>query len=142
MTLPNPLKLTREFLVLGEGDRDVSFVNHLASRRKILTNLQADYVGGQDGFQERLTAYSGVPGWDSLNGVLLISDNDASSNKSFQNVKDQLNDGGFPSPTRPLEIARKIDMPPLAVLMMPYPGVDGSSEGCLETLTIPAGKRR
>jgi hypothetical protein len=133
-----PSKLTKEFLVLGEGDRDVALVTGLVANRTIRTSLQADYVGGQDGFQERLTGYSGGTGWDKLKGVLLISDNDASSNKSFKKIKDQLNAGGFSSPPRPLEIARKTDMPPLAVLMLPYPSVNGSSEGCLETLTIPA----
>jgi hypothetical protein len=136
--LPAPSPLTGEFLVLGEGDRDVALVNALIDNRTIRTKIHTDFVGGQGGFKERLEGYSGIKGWKRLKGVLLISDNDASSGKSFQRVKGQLNDGGFPSPPRPLEIARKGNMPPLAVLMLPYPSVNGSDEGCLETLTIPA----
>lgn len=138
MALPSPTPLRSEFLILGEGGRDVAFVKELITKRSIQTSIQVDLAGGQSGFKVRLEGYSALRGWDTLKGVLLISDNDASSKKSFQDVKGQLNDGGFPSPPRPLEIARKKGMPPLAVLMMPYPSIDGSSEGCLETLTIPA----
>jgi hypothetical protein len=138
MAIHTPVPLEGDFLVLGEGDRDRAFIKELLDKRKIQTRVHVDFVGGQGGFKVRLEGYSALNGWDKLKGVLLISDNDASSNKSFKQIKEQLNDGGFPSPTRALDIARKKGMPPLAVLMMPYPAINGSTDGCLETLTIPA----
>ena len=68
--IPPPAKLTKEFLILGEGDRDVSLVNALVTNRNIRTSLQADLAGGQTGFQDRLIAYSGISGWNKLKGVL------------------------------------------------------------------------
>lgn len=138
MAPPQPSRLGGDFLILGEGERDVAFVKQLTKDREIATSLHVDLAGGQDGFGDRLSGYSALSRWKALKGVLLISDNDASSNKSFKKVKDQLNDGQFPSPPRALEIARKAGMPPLAVLMMPYPEVGGVADGCLETLLMPA----
>jgi hypothetical protein len=67
-----------------------------------------------------------------------MSDNDESPDNSFEAIRTQLKDRGFPLPARPLEMARKQGMPSIAVLMQPHPiqGVD--SRGCLETLLIPA----
>jgi hypothetical protein len=135
--LVRPQRALGTHLVLGEGDRDCSFLKALCQVRGI-EGLEFDHVRGNPKFGDHLAALTAQSDFSKRKAILLVSDNDESANKSFAFIKTQLNDSGFPSPTRPLEIAKKLNLPALGVLMLPYPDVDGSSNGCLETLLIPA----
>jgi hypothetical protein len=124
-------------IVLGEGDRDKAFLQYLCQDRGIV-GLTIDFVGGNAGFGKHLLAMSAVPGFAKCEAILLMSDNDESAADSFNSIREQLKGIGFPIPAHPFEIARKQDLPPLAVMMQPHPIQNNDSRGCLETLLIPA----
>lgn len=78
------------------------------------------------------------PRFGECNSILLISDNDESAGDSFKQIKDQLQNIGFPSPAHPLEIVKKKDYPSIGILMLPHPAPVNDTRGCLETLLIQA----
>lgn len=124
-------------IVLGEGDRDTAFLTALCEARGI-TGYEFHEVAGNTNFGSYLSAISAQKTFADCKSILLVSDNDESAGKSFKIIKEQLNEIDFPSPPRALEIARKKGLPSLCVLMLPYPAINGSNSGCLETLLIPA----
>jgi hypothetical protein len=126
-----------EYFVLGEGGRDKGFLEALCNARKI-QGLVFDEAKGCDKFGAKLNAMSAQSSFRTCKAILLMGDNDASAGKSYAKIKEQLNNIDFPSPTRPLEMTRKKNYPAIAVLMIPYPAINGSDDGCLETMLIPA----
>lgn len=123
--------------MIGEGARDTRFLEELCALRNI-TGFVIAHVDGNDKFGKYISAISAQPGFfDTCKSILIITDNDEEE-KSFKKIKHQLNEIDFPSPPRPLEVAKKQGKPSVAIVMMPYPEIDGSPEGCLETLLIPA----
>jgi hypothetical protein len=124
-------------LILGEGDRDKSFIENLCHNRGI-TGLTVDFVRGNQNFRGHLTGLSAAPSFGTCKAILLVSDIDESATSSFNNIKQQLMDAGFPVPSSPLSMAQKKDHPSLAILMIPYPTPTTDPRGALETLLIPA----
>jgi hypothetical protein len=124
-------------VVLGEGDRDKAFLEHLCENRGIV-GLTYDYAGGIGGFGSRLLAMSTDQSFQTCKAILLMGDTDELDDKSFDLIRDQLKDIDFPVPSRPLEITRKQNKPALAVLMQPYPAQGPDASGCMESLLIPA----
>lgn len=127
-------------MVLGEGERDRSFLDYLCRDRQI-TGLTLGYVGGNGGFRKYLDGMFAGPRFGECNSILLVSDNDESADESFREIKSQLNAIGFPSPSHPLEIAKKQGpphYPSVGVLMLPHPAPANDTRGCLETLLIQA----
>lgn len=129
--------LTGNLLIVGEGNRDAEFFTALCARHALSALFQISCVQGNSTF-DSLQKIAILPGYDSLPGILIFGDNDEGAGKSFRTIKAQLNNTDLPSPPRPLQIARKANHPPVAIAMMPFPDVNGSSEGCLETLLLPA----
>jgi hypothetical protein len=129
-------RLTGERLIVGEGMRDSAFLEALCSKR-LIEGFQCENVDGNTTFGS-LERIKILPGYDKLSMLLIFGDNDEHAGKSFGTIKEQLNDAGLASPTHPQQIARKKGSPPVAVVMMPFPDVEGNTEGCLETLLIPA----
>jgi len=123
----------------GEGDR-AFFLNLMATRglqefRVIIPSDKPDIPGGVDGFARRLRALRAERDFDKIAGILVVSDNDDQPDGSFTKVQRQLTDsGGYPIPARPLEVARSLSGPPVAVMMLPRTGQPGS----LETLCVEA----
>jgi hypothetical protein len=134
-TLPFPT--VDNYLLLGEGLGDNAFFKYLTEVRNI-PSPTIESVDGKDKFGSFLDGLRSQRRFKSLKGILLVADNDDSPTQAYAAIKAQLNDIDFPSPTHPLEIARKKEMPPLAVLMLPYPQVGGDDRGCLETMIIPS----
>ncbi len=140
--MPFNLKnLTGNILIVGEGGRDSDFLAALCAEHQLENNFQISSVEGNTTFH-LLGKLSILPGYDTHPGILIFGDNDEAAKKSFKIIKEQLNSSELPSPSRPMLIARKRNHPPLAVAMMPFPEVDGSDIGCLETLLIPAISRK
>jgi hypothetical protein len=131
--------LTHVRLAIGEGDRDCQFLSALAASRGI-ASFQFGNVLGNSTFS-LLRKLKILPRYDQISTMLIFGDNDERAGKSLAVIRQGLNDADLASPPRPLEIARKRDGPPVAVVMMPFPDVDGNTEGCLETLLIPAIRR-
>ena len=132
-------ELTSDRVAIGEGNRDGEFLTALAKNRNI-TSFQFGWVKGSSTFGT-LNALAILPRYDQLATLLIFGDNDSQEGKSFEAIKDGLNQAGLASPAQPLQVTRKKGSPPVAVVMMPFPGVDGNTEGCLETLLLPAIKR-
>jgi hypothetical protein len=128
--------LTHDRLAIGEGDRDYEFLLNLATNRGI-TAFQFGNVQGSSTFG-LLRKLKILPRFDKVSTLLIFGDNDEEAGKTFQTIKDGLNEAGLASPPHPLQVTRKRDSPPVAVVMMPFPDVDGDTQGCLETLLIPA----
>jgi hypothetical protein len=134
--MPAPTRLTSDRLLIGEGTRDSGFLEALCSYRGI-TGFQYGNVDGNTTFGS-LENIKILPGYDKLSMLLIFADNDEAAGKSFAAIKQQLYDAALAAPAHPLQVARKKDSPPVAVVMMPFLGAGGSAEGCLETLLIPA----
>ncbi len=132
-----PPQVIGQYVVLGEGERDKSFVHYLCQDRKI-TNLTLGWVGGNGGFGKYLDAMSAAPRFGECKAILLISDNDESPDDSFKSIRDQLDALKFPIPAHPLEIAKKNGCPSMGILMLPHPSPANDARGCLETLLIQA----
>jgi hypothetical protein len=128
--------LTHTRLIVGEGGRDAEFLGALCAKKGI-DYFQIANVEGSSTFGS-LAKLRILPGYDNLSALLIFGDNDEQAGKSFESIKNQLNDADLASPSKPLRIARKKDSPPVAVVMMPFTGIGGNSEGCLETLLLPA----
>lgn len=135
--MADPPQVIGPHVVLGEGDRDRSFLDYLCQNRQI-SGLTLGYVGGNGGFGKYLDGMSAGKRFSECNSILLVSDNDESADDSFKEIKEQLNAIGFPSPSRPLEIAKKQDHPSIGILMLPHPAPAIDTRGCLETLLIQA----
>jgi len=132
-----PPQVIGPHVVLGEGERDRSFLDYLCKNRQI-TGLTLGCVGGNGGFGKYLDGMYASPRFGECNSILLISDNDESADDSFKEIKNQLNTIGFSSPSRPLEIAKKNGYPSVGILMLPHPAPVSDARGCLETLLIQA----
>ena len=124
-------------VVLGEGDRDKAFLEHLCENRGI-TGLTFDFVGGIGGFGSRLLAMSTDPAFQKCKAVLLMGDTDELTDGSFTLIRNQLKEIDFPIPPSPMELARKQNKPVVAVLLQPYPAQGSDASGCMESLLIPA----
>jgi hypothetical protein len=125
------------YLVLGEGDRDKCFIEGLCQNRGI-AGLTVDFVKGNDKFGGHLVGLTAAQSFRSCQAILLVSDIDESATDSFNYIKQQLMDVGFPAPISPLSLAQKQGFPNLAVLMIPHPIPTNDPRGALETLLIPA----
>ncbi|WP_308422323.1 DUF3226 domain-containing protein [Edaphobacter acidisoli] len=124
--------------MLGEGTRDKKFLEELCAARGIAGHVMSE-VESNANFGKYIQAISAQTNFlHTCKAILIVSDSDESQPDSFKFIKKQLNDIGYPSPAYPLEIAKKKDMPSVAVVMLPYPVVNGITEGCLETVLIPA----
>jgi hypothetical protein len=134
----SPRAVDQPYLILGEGRRDQLFLQSLANHKGI-TGIQFEGSTGYTGFANSLKgAWSSRTGFDRLNGLVLVGDNDPNEGKTFRSIRDQLQNAGIASPAKPLTIARRQDSPAVAVIMMPFDGTDTLKVGALESLLLPA----
>jgi hypothetical protein len=130
----------RPWLLLCEGEGDKRFFERLILFRKIPDEFQIYFSGRtpteKTGGRSRFGTWL-ADRWQldegfrkNIKGVLIVSDNDQSQEKSFEEVKSALKDSmGFPIPDKPKDAARRDGFPPVVIFMLP----DGES-GSLETL--------
>lgn len=129
-----PLLLTSEFLVVGEGDGDAAFVTHLCTARGI-AGYQIEDCRGESKFVLSLTSLSSRTGYDRLKGILVVSDNDDAPDANFLKIRGYLKDTKkLPAPEKPLTPVKR-DTITVAVMMLPYEA-GKASRGCLETLLL------
>src|SRR5262249_16806426 len=88
--------------------------------------------GGRSGFESRLRGLRLQPGFDSVRGVVVVSDNDQNPNASFQEARSLIHNASFSSPNNPYAFAP--GSPPVAVILIPAQNVNGQ----LETLCLTA----
>jgi len=102
--------LTHERLAIGEGERDYQFLFNLAANRGINT-FQFGNVQGSSTFG-LLRKLAILPRFDKVSTLLVFGDNDEEAGKTFQTIKDGLNESGLASPAHPLQVTRKQGSPP------------------------------
>jgi hypothetical protein len=131
---PSVAALTEDFLIVCEGTGDVAFFKYLCEIRHIGGYCIEETGDGNSGFQRYFEGLLGRTDAGRLKGVIAVSDNDDSPDKSFEAVRSQLKKAKVPSPNNPLEIARWTTLPfSVTIMMIPFNG-----KGCLETLLLKA----
>lgn len=131
------ISLTKPRFMLCEGEDDKKVFGALIRERalpefQIFHAAELGGVGGRSGFVSAMRSIHALSGFDSLRGMLLVSDNDV-MNDSFAEVQRALTENGYDAPPTPGDVGRVKDKP-LSVLMIP----SGDTEGDLETLCLPA----
>lgn len=131
----SPKPITSEFLIVGEGGGDASFVENLCQVRGV-PGFQVEDARGESNFVERVKGMKSRKGFDRLKGILVVSDNDDGPEQSFKKIRNYLKDAKVPFPDAPLKAARR-EQNGLAVVVMMIPFEDGiAHKGCLETLLL------
>jgi hypothetical protein len=127
-------------VILCEGAGDAAFLKHLIEARG-LPNFHITYPthddpqqpGGRGGFTERLKALKLIRGFAKVTDVLVISDNDDSPAKKFQEVAELIEAApGYSAPKTP-RVAAGRD-PRVTIFMLPADNTPGQLETlCLES---------
>ena len=132
------------WVILCEGARDSNFFRHLIRERGLPhfavtcpteNTLDGELIetGGRAGFSLALRGFRAGTKWADLSAILIASDNDDDPTKSFGEVQKQIIDaGGYAVPEEPLKVARIPESVPIAVVMVPWKGEQGS----LDTLCL------
>jgi hypothetical protein len=130
--------ITRDFLVVGEGQGDAAFVRHLCAVRGIDTdNFQIEDAGGTGKFEAYIGGLRFRPNFDRTKGLLIVGDNDDSPDDNFGNIQNYLKKGKLPRPAHRLQVARHTaDGLAVVVMMLPYTIAGGATRGSLETLLL------
>jgi hypothetical protein len=142
------MKLTsfneRPWLLLCEGEGDKRLLEQLISIRGIPDEFQIRFpdragekTGGRSKFGSWLALqWAGAEAFrKNVKGILIMSDNDDSPEKSFEELQQALRaSDGFPIPATELTPARNSGRPPLVIIMVP----PGGKPGSLETLCLEA----
>lgn len=135
MAVQTPSPITEDFLVVGEGTGDASFIGYLCRSRNI-SGFQVEDARGESKFVSHIKGLKSRRGYERLKAVLIVSDNDESPEASFTKIRNYLKDAKVPSPEAELTVARWT-REGLAFVVMMIPHVDGKPvRGCLETLLL------
>jgi hypothetical protein len=128
-----PTQITSEFLVVGEGSGDASFIENLCKVRDI-QGFQVEDARGESKFPEYLKGLPDRRGYERLKGILIVGDSDDSPDANFNQIKGYLKDAKMPQPNSHLALARR-DGVTVCVALIPYN--DGRAvRGCLDTLLL------
>lgn len=147
--MSNRLKLTSKYVAIVEGDSDCNFLRALLLQRGlqhfqvVAPSEVADNLGGASAFARVLSYLPMLDGFDDVEGILLVSDNDDSPDASFGNVIGAIKNAeefGEPPRTHPVPAnaqEKAAGKPAIVVYMIPGPGLSGN----LETLCLSAAKQ-
>ncbi len=140
-------RITNPGIILCEGSHDRAFLSHLLRQRGLLgyhicSNYGIANQAGNSAFGRSLDAITAVPGFEILKGIVIVSDCDDSPENAFSSIVDQISrtapfgddDSRFPTPTRPLEIAK------LGINLSIYLLPRINSPGNLEILLVEAAR--
>lgn len=143
-------RLSAKHIVIVEGDSDCAFVRALVCKRGlndfqvIAPSEVSQNAGGRSGFTRILNYLPILPGFDKVDAILLISDNDDSPDSSFSEVVEAIQRAeAFGEPLRkypvPSQSRKKASgaNPTIIVYMVPGSGLPGN----LETWCLEAAKQ-
>jgi hypothetical protein len=129
-----PQLITSDFLVVGEGDGDASFIKNLCEVRGI-PDFQVEDCRGESKFVLSLKSLTDRTGYDRLKGIIVVSDNDDAPDNNFLKIRGYLKDTKkLPPPDKPLTPVKR-DTITVAVMMLPF-DKGKTTRGCLETLLL------
>jgi hypothetical protein len=137
-------QITLPYLILAEGAGDAAFFDHLIAARGIADEFHVTHPSrapsvtgsGSTRFRQALDAFGILPGFDTLRGIIIVTDCDDDETAAFTNVQDHIRHTAkrHPAPVRPLQ--KSSGSPPIVVMMIPWIGETGS----LEALCVPAAE--
>jgi hypothetical protein len=133
-----PVELKEELVLLCEGPADQNCFRKLLEKRQDIPRfsmLDPKQHWGVSGFERSLTAIKGDRhAFLRLKGVLIVADSGDSPDDAFNQIKKQIISAqGYPVPSKPMEVAARInDHPAIAVMLLP----DENTPGGLETLCV------
>lgn len=126
-------------IIISEGPADDVFLKNLIDVRG-LKNLEVVRPGdeesyGDGGFQLRLEGLKIRPGIEQSRAIIIVADNDENPAAAFPKIQKQIRDaGGYDVPQDPYQLSNRVALPPVAVVMLPANGQQGS----LDTLCLSA----
>lgn len=127
-------------IVISEGPADDAFLKKLIEVRG-LNNLEVLPPGdaesyGDGGFQLRLEGLKVQPGVEQNTAIIIIADNDEDPAAAFKKIQKQIRDAGeYDVPAAPFQPSARGKYPPVAVVMLPAIGQQGSLDTlCLSTV--------
>jgi Protein of unknown function (DUF3226) len=148
--VPRRLEFVNSRLILCEGYEDAAFANALLKGRKNLPafdvspNVDLAGVGGDSGFGDAVIACEAIVGFDRVNEIAILADNDEKPAASFTKLRKQIEKArreknlsrNWGKATRPAEKA--LGDPAVSIWMWP----SADQPGCLETLLWQAIETR
>jgi hypothetical protein len=134
--MESPLKsLDKEYLIVGEGSGDESFIKNLCAVRNI-QGFQTEDARGKDNFPVYLKGLAVRRGYEGVKGILIVGDSDDSPDENFNHIRNCFKDAKLPQPAAPLAVARH-NRTSVAVCVMMIPYENGRAvRGCLDTLLL------
>ena len=126
-------------IVISEGQADDAFLKKLIEARQI-ANLEVvpavkPESYGHGGFQRRLEGLK-IRGVEQNKAIIIVADNDEYPDRAFSNIQVQIRDAGdYNVPRNPYELSARGKLPPIAVVMLPSGGQQGSLDSvCLSAV--------
>jgi hypothetical protein len=135
-------EITQPIILLAEGDGDAAFFAHLCGQRGI-ANFQIEAVQGKDNFGNYALGLMQRPGFKRIaRCILFVGDNDETPDASFQSIRRQLGRVDLPQPNNPREKLQRDDGPFVVIQMLPFPALNGSWHGSLESMLLVAADQQ
>jgi hypothetical protein len=144
--------ITEPFVLLCEGQHDSQFFTHLIRVRNLpkFEVCSVNYVlgeshGGNTKFTEALDELPAIPGFEKVQKVLVVADNDLEPTRSFNDVVAAIAAtepiigppaSRFVAP--PVPLTKAGENPAVVVLMMPWTNVQGSLSTMCATAAMNA----
>ena len=133
-------KISEKFVLLCEGQHDSQFFSYLITHYNLpkfeicsVNFVLGENHGGDTRFTEALDELPSIPGFERVERVLIVADNDLAPDDAFNRVVKSINATAdilgppasrFSAPPAPRQIIG--ESPKVAVLMMPATGINGS----------------
>lgn len=132
------LILTHPILIVCEGGADESFLAHLIEHHGI-DGIQVEVPvggGGVNKYRHFLSALPLTRGYDDLETIVLINDNDLAHHDPFHRLQQEIREShvGYGVPAQPLDRATVPDYPDLIGMLIPW----SDERGNLEVLILRA----
>lgn len=139
--MPKTLEINAEHLIIGEGDGDAAFFRHLCQIRNI-QGFQFDHADGNTDYRRTLEGIEGRTGFEKLRGILIVGDNDETPDHNFDEIRRQIGQAKLPQPDEPLHFVKRQNLQfAIAVLMVPFPRINHTSHGCLESMLLQSAEQ-
>ena len=134
---PEREEINQPRIILCEGKADSVFLKALLSQRRLYGFQISEPAHGNRDFTRRLNAIKATEAYVThiIRDVVLVTDNDEYPQKSFRDVKKQIQKSNtYPVPNKPYNRAIKAGVPAISVITLPGEG----QRGCLEGLLLEA----
>lgn len=135
MPLPDSKKITREFVIAGEGAGDQALLSYLCAANGI-AGYQIENFGGIGNLESWLSGLPGLSGYSRLRLIIVVADNDDHPDERFTEVRKAIKKAKLPTPQNAFELRKEQNKPAMLVVMLPFTPPATPNRGCLETLLL------